>query len=371
MLRLFALLLLIPAVMGAETRYHKLPGGFKWRYVMNEPEPLPRKGLFWRSAIFLDDKIIALNNHTLIALTYNGVELWKMGLQVEYSNSEAKIHKSGDDEIIVVITDAVLRIDSSNGQLIDHYGYDSGRMSAFQMTELLPRTSVLMGDYVYVFLGPVLIAFHKETLDRHEVQNFNSSPKTIPVVYDEDYLVTAFVNGYVHMINPATKERKTLLANKTDVSIRQIVADEQFIYIPTSGAMMVYSNNVLYAESDMFPNNILSKADGKIWLQRHKIGEFHQIDQTLSPVRSITYTDNKTANNISSPIVGSGDTIIYVDSNEGKIYVMDKILRKIIFSEDFMDNPPVQFLNQKDSMVLLGGFEGLYLIDINELRQNP
>ncbi len=32
-----------------------------------------------------------------------------------------------------------------------------------------------------------------------------------------------------------------------------------------------------------------------------------------------------------------------------------------------MDNPPLQLLYQKDSIVLLGGFDGLYLIDLSDI----
>ncbi len=359
------LFILLSTITFADTRTNNLPNGFQWRYITDEKEPTPRFGQFWRSGVVLEDKLIVLNSHLLIALDFQGQELWKMGLQSENAIAEAKIISTDTNEIIVIITDALLRINTDTGTLIDHYGYDIKKSSSFQFTELLPRTAILFQDYVYVFLGPQLLSFHKETLHREEVFNFNSSPKTLPVIYDNQFII-GFLNGSVEMFNITTKQSKTLLHSKD--SIRQIVIDKDLIFIPSSKSMKVYSNTRFFAESDQFPNNILSIANNKIWLRQHNKGTIHQIDETLSSLQKIFFINDKIAGKISTPVVGHENIILNIDSIEGQIFVIeDSSLKKTVYSEEFMDNPPLQLLDQKDNMVLLGGFDGLYFIDLNQI----
>ncbi len=362
---LLVILLLLTTVTFADTRYHNLPEGFKWRYIMDEREPSPRMGQFWRSGILLEDKLIALNTHSLIALDLQGKELWKMGLKSEKPLSEAKIIHILSNEIVLVITDALLRINTDTGELIDHYGYDAHKSSAFQFTELLPRTAILYQDYIYVFLGPQLLSFHIKTLQRDDVFNFNSSPKTLPIIYNGQFII-GFLNNNVEIFHPLTKQKHTLLYGKD--SIRQIVIDKDLIFIPSVNSLKVYSNTNFFAESGQFPDNILSYVNNKIWLRQHSKGTIHQIDETLSSLQEIFFIHDRSASKITSPLVGHNDTLLNIDGIEGVIFVIkNNKLKTVIYSEEFMDNPPLQLLYQKDSIVLLGGFDGLYLIDLADI----
>ncbi|MGL4677456.1 MAG: hypothetical protein ACRCWI_07290 [Brevinema sp.] len=359
--------LLFPIKAFSDTRTNNLPQGFQWRYIMDEREPAPRFGQFWRDGIFLEDKIIVLSTHTLIALDFQGKELWKMGLAAENPLSEAKIHQSDSNEIVIVITDALLRINTDTGELIDHYGYNVQKRSAFQFTELLPRSSILLGDYIYVFLGPQLLSFHKKDLKRENIANLNSLPKTIPVIYGTQ-LVIGFLNGFVELLNPQTKEKYTLIYGKTeaDFSVRQIIVNQDFIFIPSNRSIQVYSNTSFFAESDLFPDNILSLIDGQIWLRQHQQGTLYKIDETLSSLQKIEFVSNKSANKISTPLAGNSNTLFHIDGIEGRIFIIQTQTAtiQVIYSEDFSDNPPLQLLDQQDDSILLGGFEGLYLIKI-------
>ncbi|MGL5956333.1 MAG: hypothetical protein ACRC0X_07000 [Brevinema sp.] len=364
------LFLLLPIVVFADTRTNNLPQGFQWRYTMDEREPSPRFGQFWRDGIFLEDKIIVLNTHTLIALDFQGQELWKMGLAAESPFSEAKIHHTDSNEIVVVITDALLRINTDTGELIDHYGYDVRRRAAFQFTELLPRSSVLLGDYIYVFLGPQLLSFHKKDLKRESVLNFHSSPKTIPIIYDNQ-LIIGLLNGFVELFNPQTKEKQTLIYGKAgaDYSVRQIVVHQDFIFIPSNQSLQVYSNTNFFAESDLFPDNILSSVDNQIWLRQHQEGTLYEIDETLSALQEIEFITDKSANQINSPLAGNSNILLHIDGIEGRIFVIrpHSSSVQVIYSEHFLDNPPLQLLDQQENFILLGGFDGLYLINLIEL----
>ncbi len=362
---LIVLLLLLTTVTFADTRYNHLPEGFKWRYVMDEREPSPRLGQFWRSGILLEDRLIALNTHTLIALDLQGRELWKMGLESENAVAEAKIIQTLSNEIILVITDALLRINTDTGELIDHYGYDVNRRSAFQFTELLPRTAILYQDHIYVFLGPQLLSFHIETLQRTDVFNFNSSPKTLPVLYHDQFVI-GFLNNNVEMFHPLTKQKHTLLHGRD--SIRQIVIDKELIFIPSANSLKVYSNTSFFAESDQFPNNILSHVDNKIWLRQHNKGTLHQIDETLSSLKEVFFIYDRSAGKITAPLVGFDDVLLNVDGIEGIVFVIkDFELKDVIYSESFMDNPPLQLIDQRGALVILGGFDGLYLVDLADI----
>lgn len=366
---LFLLFFLIPTNNFSDTRTDNLPQGFKWRYVMDELEPAARFGEFWRSGILLEDKIIVLNTHTLIALDHNGKELWKRGLPVEGTLAKAKILQSASNEILVIITSAILKINTDNGELLHHYGYNTHKRSAFQFTELIPRTAILFQEHLFVFLGPELLSFHKDTLEKNIVYNFNSSPKTLPVLFNNKFII-GFLNGFVEMFDPLTKDKKTLIYGHKhqNFSVRQIITKDDLIYIPSSHILQVFSNDQFYAKSDQFPDNILSEVEGNIWLRQHNRGNLIHIDETLSPLDKIHFISDRIANKISSPLIGHNGTLIQVDSIEGQIFVIqNKNVKSIIYAEDFLDNPPIQILAQNKQQLLLGGFDGLYLIDINAL----
>lgn len=364
--------LLLHTVSFTETRTDSIPQGFNWRYTMDETDPGPRSGQFWRSGIFLEDKVVVLNMHTLIALDFNGKELWKRGLAAENPFSEAKIHRTESNEIVVVITDALIRINTDTGDMIQNYGYDVNKGSAFQFTELLPRHSILFKDHLYVFLGPQLLSFHKTSLERTVVGTFNSSPKTLPIPY-KDNLVLGFVNNFVSLYNPISKETKTLIfgSSKSDFIIRQPVIKDDLLFIPTSKDIQVYSNSNLFSQSDHFTNSILSTVGGDIWLRQHQKGTIYKIDETLTAIKKISFSPDKYANSITAPLSGDKNTLIHIDGIEGALFIIsqqpDLKLKKIIYSEEFMDNPPIQLLAQQNNLILLGGFDGLYLIDIDQL----
>ena len=364
--------LLLHNVSFTETRTNNLPQGFNWRYTMDETDPTPRSGQFWRSGIFLEDKVIVLNMHTLIALDFNGKELWKRGLAAANPFSEAKIHRTESNEIVVVITDALIRINTDTGDMIQNYSYDVKKRSAFQFTELLPRHSILFKDHIYVFLGPELLSFHKTSLERTVVGTFNSSPKTLPIPY-KDSLVLGFINNFVNLYNPINKETKTLIfgASESDFIIRQPVISDDLLFIPTSKDIQVYSNGNLFSQSTSFTNSILSAIGGDIWLRQHQIGTIYKIDETLTAVKKISFTPNKYANAITAPLAGDKNTLIHIDGIEGVLFVIsqqaDLKLKKTIYSEEFKDNPPIQLIAQQNNLILLGGFDGLYLINIDRL----
>ena len=364
--------LLLHTVSYTDTRTNDLPQGFKWRYVMDETEPTPRSGQFWRSGILLENKVIVLNMHNLIALDFNGKELWKRGLAAENPFSQAKIHRTESNEIVVIITDTLIRINTDTGDMIQNYTYDVSKRSAFQFTELLPRHSVLFKDHIYVFLGPQLLSFHKTSLQKTVVGTFNSSPKTIPIPY-KDSLVLGFTNNFVNLYNPISKETKTLIfgASESDFIIRQPIIQDDLLFIPTSKDIQVYSNGNLFSQSDHFTNSILSVVGNDIWLRQHQIGTIYKIDETLTAIKKISFSPDKYANSITTPLSGDTNTLIHIDGIEGSLFIISQQpslkLKKTIYSEEFIDNPPIQLLAQQNNLILLGGFDGLYLIDIDRL----
>ncbi len=369
---LLLLFLLLSNISYTETRMNNLPQGFKWRYIMDETAPSPRSGQFWRSGILLEDKIIVLNAYNLIALDLKGKELWKKGLAAENPFSEAKIYRTESNEIVVIITDALIRINTDTGEMIKNFGYDVRKKSAFQFTELLPRHSILFKDLIYVFLGPQLISFHKKTLERNIVGTFNSSPKTLPIQYKDSFIL-GFLNNFVQSFNPISKANRTLVfgASESDFVIRQPVVKDELLFIPTSKDIQVYSNDTLFSKSDYFTNNILSITGTSIWLRQHQIGTIYKIDETLTSIKQTEFTPNKYASKIGIPLAGNDDILVHIDGIKGTLFIItqkpDLQLKKTIYSEEFIDNPPIQLLAQQNNLILLGGFEGLYLIDIDLL----
>ncbi|MGL4367611.1 MAG: hypothetical protein ACRCTQ_04965 [Brevinemataceae bacterium] len=355
-------------------RTNNLPDGFLWQYMINEQEPSPRTGQFWRDGIFLDDKIIILNTHNLIALDTNGNELWVRGLPAENPLSEAKIHRSQSNEILIVITDAVLRINTDTGELIEHYGYNVARRSAFQFTELLPRQSVLFQDTLFVFLGPELLAFNTQTLSRSKITSFNTSPKTIPLIYD-NRLLFGFNNGFVELFDSSTTNARIPIlfgSSSGNFSVRQPIIYNDLIFIPTSTEIYVYKGSSLFAQTSAYTNAILSKIDNNIWLREHNKGHLIQINEILIPINQISFESPKTAHAVNAPLIGYHDKLIHFDSIAGKMVLFSysakslTILKEIL-TEDFLDNPPLQMLDQKNNLLIIGAFDGLYLLDINKL----
>lgn len=354
-------------------RTNNLPEGFKWRYIMDEREPTPRSGQFWRTGIIMENKLIVLNTYMLIALDFSGKELWKMGLPAENPYAEAKIHQSSSNEIIIVITDALLRINTDTGELIDHYGYDVRRRAAFQFTELLPRQSILYKDYVYVFLGPQLLSFHKESLVRKKVHDFDSSPKTIPIVY-QDQFVIGFNNGFLVLFNPNRKKSSPLIygSPSKEFSLRQPIVQDDLLYIPMNDRIEVYQGKELYSRSTLLTDSILSSVNNQVWLRKHQSAMLQQIDATLSPLKEIQFISPKLANKISSPLIGNSNKLIHIDGIDGQLFIINNeennlTLKTNLYTEDFMDNPPIQFLDQTEELLLIGGFDGLYLIDLQKI----
>ena len=357
-----------------DTRTNDLPQGFKWRYIIDEKEPTPRSGQFWRSGVILSDRLIVLNIHMLIALDFQGKELWKIGLQAENLSAEAKIHQISSNEIILVTTDTLLRISTDTGELLESFNHDVRRRAAFQFTELMPRHSIFFDKELYVFLGPQLLAFDQENLTKKEVFNFNSSPKTIPILY-KDKFVLSFVNGFVELFDPYKKETSTLISGdpSKNFSIRQPIVQEEFIYIPMNNRLEVYQDTNFYARSTQLSNSILTSLEGKVWRRSHQSGLIQEIDPTLGPIREVQFIADKFANSITAPLVGNKKTLIHVDGIDGQLFIISYddsnniALQKHLYSEEFRDNPPLQALDQKDNHLLLGGFEGLYLINLDEL----
>lgn len=356
----------------ADTRTKNLPQGFLWRYIMDETEPTPRTGQYWRSGVLLEDKIIVLNTHNLIALTYEGKELWKRGLVAENPFSEAKIYSTDTNEIIVVITDALLRIDTTTGDLIDHYGYDVTKRAAFQMTEMLPRHSLLFQNHIYVFLGPQLLSFNTKTFERKTVVNFNSSPKTLPILY-QDQIVVGLINGYVEFYDPIENTKNVLIygGEDPDFSIRQPVSSEEFLYIPTTEGIRVYNNTNIISKSDHFEDPILSSINNEVWLRQHQKGSLSLIDQTLSSIEQTSFIKDKYATKINVPLGGNVNTLVHIDGLEGTVFIIKRepsvSFSHTIYSEEFTDNPPIQLLDQTKEHLLLGGFHGLYLLHLPSL----
>lgn len=367
---LFFLLLFVSLSFG-DTRSNGLPIGFSWRYIIDEREPSPRTGQFWRDGIFFDDKIIVLNAHNLIALDMKGEVLWVRSLPLENSYSEAKIHQIKSNEIIIVIADALLKINTDTGDLLDHYGYNSIKKSVFQFTELLPRHSFLFNDKIYVFLSSELLAFDIKTLTRKKIFSFDSHPKTLPILY-KNKIILGLQNGFVHLFDPISKNDKILIYGSMDkeFAIRQPIIQNDLIYIPTTEGIIVYKGMQLFSQTTQYQNSILDNIEGKIWLRQHFSNELFQIDETLSPLLQITYP--KESDIINSPLIGRGNKLLNLDSIVGQMLIFEYntsniILLKELYVEDFWDNPPLQLLDQKDQYVLLGGFDGLYLVDIAKL----
>ncbi|MGL4561677.1 MAG: hypothetical protein ACRCV0_05270 [Brevinema sp.] len=360
----------------AETRTNNLPPQFKWRYIMDEREPSPRTGQFWRDGIFFRDKIIVLNTYNLIALDTNGNVLWIHGLPAESACSQAKIHPISEHEIIIVISDSLLRINTDTGEMLNHYNYDVSRRAAFQITQLMPRHSVLLGDHIYVFLGSQLLSFNTNSLLRTHVLNLNSPPKTLPVIFNNKILV-GLENKTTLLLDPVKKQSNILLLslNTSFETVRQPMTQDHYIYIPTDKNIHLFENNEEINQNAEFTNGILDIIEGKIWLRQHQTGILREIDkETLDQIRYISYENQKHAGKINTKLIGTNNTLVHIDSIKGQMIFFDisdhKQIKKQdeIFVEDILDNPPLQYLDQKGDFILIGAFDALYLVTLSNIK---
>lgn len=351
------------------TRTNGLPKGFIWQYILDEKEPSPRSGQFWRSGIFIGDKIFVLNRHYLIALERDtGTMLWIKSLPSENPISEAKILHTDTNEITVIISDALLRISTTDGALLQQYSYDARKHSAFQHTLLMPRHSIFFNDKIYVFLGPDLLEFDKHSLKQNKLFTFNSSPKTLPLVFGNDLLL-GFQNGFLELFSPLSKKRRMLICGSpySGFSLRQPVILDVFIFVPTSDELLVYRNNEIFARNKMYKDGIFSLAGGRLWLREHFSGILTEMDETLSPLRSTRIEAPSRARAINTPIIGNNQRIMLADTADGDFKIMniqDLSIASSVTSEDFLDHPPLQILDKQENYILIGGFDGLYLIDL-------
>jgi len=371
MKKLLFFLLFFTNVLYGETRTNGLPVGFEWRYISDIRATSPRTGQFWRDAIFIDDKMIILNTYHLFALDMKGEVLWIRGLPIEHIYAEAKIHKTVSNEIVIITPNTLLRINTDDGNLIKHYNYDSRRRSAFQFTELQPRQSFLYQNNLYVFLGSDLLSFNIKTLERKKVLGFNSRPKTLPILYKDNVLLGLY-NGFLNLLNLSTLKNKILIYGSTDNKfvIRQPIIQNDLIYIPTSESIMIYKDDKLYSESIIYQDVILNNIQNEIWLRSHDSDKIIKIDETLSPILQIKF--NKESDKINSPLISYNDKLLNIDGITGQISIFNInstniALKKELYIEEFLENPPLQILDQKDQYLLLGGFDGLYLVNINKL----
>lgn len=351
----------------SETRTNNLPQQIKWRYITDEKSPVPRSGQFWRDGIFIEDKIIVLNSYYLIALDINGKQLWIRSLPSENAYAQAKIHNIGNKEIIVVTSDSIFKINIETGELVDHYTYDVSKKSAFQTTELMPRFSILLENNMYVFLGPQLLQFNVNSLEKSIVLNLNSSPKTKPIIY-KDHLVVGLENQTAVMINIDKKTVQTILTSfrYSEESIRQPVVIKNYLLLPTTTSIYTYNNYELVNETSKYSNAILSIINDNIWMRQHCTGKLSLIDETFSTIASIIYETPKYAGQINSPLIGISNKLIHFDNIKGQIIFFDVnnnniSIEKELFAEDLLDNPPLQFLDQQENLFLIGGFDGLLL----------
>ncbi|MGL4393901.1 MAG: hypothetical protein ACRCS8_01565 [Brevinema sp.] len=362
------ILLISLGITYADTRTDNLPQNFKWRYTMDDREPSPRTGQFWRDGIFLDGKIVVLNSHYLIGLDMNGKQLWINALPAEEAFSEAKMHPVAEHEIVIVTSDSLLRIDIRTGELLQSYNYKVAKRSAFQMTELMPRHSVVMDEYLYVFLGPQLLSFHTNSLERADVLNLTSAPKTIPMLINNLILV-GLQNKTLLMVDPMTKNSNILL-NSFDRrfnTLRQPVTNKETIYVPTDRGIHVFEFQEEINQSNKFTDAILDFLNGKLWMRKHKTGTLQELDPiTLESRQELTYEEPKFADEINTPLVGQDNLLLHIDSIKGQIITFDTSSTSMkveaeLFVEDLSDSPPLQFLAQKDNLILIGAFDGLYL----------
>lgn len=365
-----ALLFFAAVPIYPETRTNGLPKGFIWQYIIDEKEPSPRSGQFWRSGIFIGDKIFVLNRHYLIALERDtGKMLWIRGLPSENPISEAKILHTDTNEIIVIISDALLRISTKDGELLQQYSYDARKHSAFQHTLLMPRHSIFFNNKIYVFLGPDLLEFDKHSLKRNKLFTFNASPKTLPLTFGNELLL-GFQNGFLELFSPSSKKRRMLICGSpySGFSLRQPVIQDLFIFVPTSDELLVYREDEIFARNSTYKDGIFSSAGGRVWLREHFSGILTEMDETLSPLRSMRIEAPSRARAINTPVIGNSRRIMLADTADGDFKIMniqDLSIISSITSEDFLDHPPLQILDMQENHILLGAFDGLYLIDLN------
>ncbi|MGL4388778.1 MAG: hypothetical protein ACRCTJ_05245 [Brevinema sp.] len=374
MKRFYCLLFLLisTGIFHTTTRTDNLPKNFKWRYTMDEQEPSPRTGQFWRDGVFISDKIVVLNSHYLIGLDQYGKKLWINALPAEEAFSEAKIHPVSNTEIIVITSDSLLRIDINTGELLKSYNYDVAHRAVFQMTELMPRHSILLNDFVYVFLGSQLLSFHTNSLERATTMTLISAPKTIPVKVGNQILV-GLQNKTALLLDPITKKSSIYLSslNRRFKTLRQPIIIKNTIYFPTDREIHVFENDEEINRTSKFTNAILDLVSDKIWMRKHNTGTITELDRTtLDDIRTFTYEDPKYADRINTPLIGKDNTVIHIDTLKGHVITLDISKKEIttkseIFVEDLLDNPPLQFLDQKDNLILLGAFDSLYLATIN------
>lgn len=344
--------------------------GILWGYYPDEKATQPRGSMFWRAGFMDENLLYLLSTETLVCLNQQGVQQWIYRLPAEGMNSEAQILPLGN-ALIIITTDTLLKIDKTTGQQIAAYGYDSSRRSAFQRTLLLPRYSFVSEGSLYGFIGPTLLKFDGETLARSEVKNFNSSPKTLPVLYN-DRLAVALDNGFFELYDLKSGENNTLISGspRADFSIRQPLVHKGLLFVPASDELVVYQDTDIFARNASLTNAILSGIEGRLWMRGHNTGILSEIDETLSIVAEGRYASPVRAGFIDAPLAGTAKRILHLETLNGALTVIDASgetpsVVSTHVSEDFGENPPLKILGARGSLVLIGGFDGAFLINLD------
>ncbi|MGL5253442.1 MAG: hypothetical protein ACRC9L_00200 [Brevinema sp.] len=362
----------LPFLIHSYTRTDQLPQGFVWQYLPDENLSQPRGGLAWRAGLIDAKTIFLLSTDTLVALKMDGSVIWRYQLPAEGLNSEAKILPFDDNHIIVALTDAILKIKRSDGNLVSQYSYDSSKGQAFRPTLLLPRYTFIYNKNIYSFIGPQLLRFDGQTLERKEVISFSSPPKTLPVFYPP-YFAVGFDNGFFEIFNPETKDKFTLISGspKKDFRIRQPVIRDDLLFVPATDELLVYQGREIFARNANLTNAILSFIEGRIWLRGHNTGLISEIDETLSTLREGRYASPIRASVIDAPLVGISNRALHLEAQNGGLTIIDTskdkpTVVKSLVSEDFDENPPLSILANHQELVLIGGFDGVFLIDLTK-----
>ena len=365
-------LCLIPSLFHSYTRTDGMPKGFIWCYLPDERLSQPRGGVAWRAGLIDAGTIYLLSADTLVALRMDGTVIWRYRLPAEGMNSEAKILPFDDTHIIVAVTDAILKIKRLDGSLATQYSYDSSKGQAFRPTLILPRYTFIYDNNVYGFIGAQLIRFDGQTLERSEVMTFAAPPKTLPVFYDP-YFAVGFNNGFFEIFNPETGDKHNLISGspKKDFRIRQPVVRGDLLFVPATDELLVYQGREIFARNSNLTNALLSTIDGRIWMRGHNTGLLSEIDETLSVLREGRYASPVRAGVVDAPLVGTSNRVLHLEAQNGGFTVIDvaqdkPTVIKSLVSEDFDENPPLSILAENKQMVLIGGFDGVFLIDLTK-----
>ncbi|MGL5721506.1 MAG: hypothetical protein ACRCY4_03800 [Brevinema sp.] len=365
-------LCLLPSTFHAYTRTDGMPKGFVWRYLPDETATQPRGGMAWRAGLIDGGAIYLLSTDTLVALRMDGSVIWRYRLPSEGMNSEAKILPFDDAHIIVAVTDAILKIKRVDGTPAAQHSYDSRKGQAFRPTLILPRYTFVYRGNVYGFIGAQLIRFDGNTLDRSEALTFSAPPKTLPIYY-EPYFAVGFDNGFFEIFNPETKDKFNLISGspKKDFRIRQPVVRGDLLFVPATDELLVYQGREIFARNSNLTNALLSTIDGRIWMRGHNTGLLSEIDETLSVLREGRYASPIRAGVVDSSLVGTKNRVLHLEAQNGGFTVIDvsqdkPTVVKTLVSDDFDENPPLSILAEDKNIVLIGGFDAVFLIDLTK-----